>query len=57
MSGINIRLVVTQRDIKIITTALRDYSKNHPKTKCDAYEAESLAELIDNQAKRQETKE
>lgn len=53
MSGINIRLVVTKKDIEIITTALRDYAKNHPKPKCHAYEAIDLAELIEHQAKRQ----
>lgn len=53
MSGISIRLVVTKKDIEIITTSLREYAKNHPKPKCHAYEAIDLAEIIENQAKRE----
>lgn len=30
---INIRLGVTKKDIEIITTALREYAKNHPNPK------------------------
>ncbi len=53
MSGINIRLVVTKKDIEIITTALRDFAKTHPKPKCHAEEAIDLAEIVENQAKRE----
>lgn len=51
MSGINIRLVATKKDIEIITTALREYAENHPKPKCHAYEANEIAKIIENQSK------
>ena len=53
MSGINIRLGVTKKDIEIITTALREYAKNHPKPKCHAYEANAIAKIIETQSKRE----
>lgn len=53
MSGINIRLGVTKKDIEIITTALREYAKNHPNPKCHAYEANDIAKIIENQSKRE----
>ena len=53
MSGINIRLGVTKKDIEIITTALREYAKNHPKPKCHAYEANDIAKIIENQSNRE----
>ena len=52
MSGINIRLVATKKDIDIITTALREYAKNHPTPKCHAYEANDIAKIIENQSKK-----
>ena len=53
MSGINIRLGATKKDIEIITTALREYAKNHPNPKCHAYEANDIAKIIENQSKRE----
>ena len=53
MNGINIRLGVTKKDIEIITTALREYAKNHPNPKCHAYEANDIAKIIENQSKRE----
>ena len=53
MSGINIRLVATKKDIEIITTALREYAKNHPTPKCHAYEANDIAKIIENQSKKE----
>lgn len=53
MSEINIRLGATKKDIEIITTALREYAKNHPKPKCHAYEANDIAKIIENQSKRE----
>ena len=57
MGGINIRLGVTKRDIKILTTALREYAERHSKPICDAYEAGNLAHLIEYQFKKQEGQE
>ena len=51
-NGINIRLGVTEKDIEIITTALREYAKNHPNPKCHAYEANDIAKIIENQSNR-----
>ena len=56
MSGINIRLGVTKKDIEIITTALREYAKNHPNPKCHAYEADDIAKIIENQSKSKSEK-
>ena len=53
MNGINIRLGVTKKDVEIITTALREYAKNHPNPKCNAYEANDIAKSIENQSKKE----
>lgn len=55
INGINLRLGITQKDFEIITTALREYAKNHPNPKCHANEAKDLAYLIEYQ--RQEGEE
>lgn len=49
INGINLRLGITKKDFEIITTALREYAKNHPNPKCHANEANDLAHLIEYQ--------
>lgn len=52
VNGINLRLGITQKDFEIITTALREYAKNHPNPKCHANEANVLAHLIEYQRRK-----
>lgn len=47
---INIEIAIVPKDVEILTTALREYAKRHPKPACHAMEAESLADLIEYQA-------
>lgn len=51
---INLRLGITQKDFEIITTALREYGKNHPNPKCHANEANDLADIIERQGQEVE---
>ncbi len=53
-SRINLRLGVTEKDIKIMAKALREYAKNHPNPKCHADEAKCLAHLIEYQRQKME---
>ena len=48
-SRINLRLGVTEKDIKIMAKALQEYAKNHPNPKCNANEAKDLADMIEMQ--------
>lgn len=51
---INLRLGIEKKDFEIITTALREYAKNHPNPKCHANEAKDLADMIERQGQEVE---